>query len=177
MVATLAKLAPGASWEERYTALTGAMAGPLAALDALAQEHAAASGVRFAGFDSSAAPSKDTKSMADVCAGLGLGHFGAAGTVSCASFLTRVFKSVGRAAGGSLDLVGFSGFMLAWVIALRHLSLCEEPAALACLLACTGFFTRTTCCKMCRSSHRSHVTTTRSHCARTPVRGFSAQLP
>ena len=52
--------------------------------------------------------------MAEVCtAGLGLPHFGAAGTVQCASFLTRVFKSVGTAAGGALDLVGFSGFMLA----------------------------------------------------------------
>ena len=114
MVATLAALPPAASWEERFAALAAAITPPMAALDALARAHASTSGVRFAGFDSSAAPSKETASMAEVCeVGLGLPHFGAAGTVQCASFLTRVFKSVGTAAGGTLDLVGFSGFMLA----------------------------------------------------------------
>ena len=52
---------------------------------------------------------------------LGLPHFGAAGTLAAAAFLTRFFKSFGRDAGGPVDLLGFSGLMLA----------CLEDAGLA----------------------------------------------
>lgn len=63
---------------------------------------------KFAGIDSSAAPSKDCASMVDVYQQLGVPYFGAAGTVEASALLTRVFKSV-----TALPLVGFSGLMLA----------------------------------------------------------------
>ena len=65
-------------------------------------------GFRFSGFDTSAAPSKDCASMVDVYKGMGVPHFGAAGSVEASALLTRVFKSI---TGG--DAVGFSGLMLA----------------------------------------------------------------
>ena len=65
-------------------------------------------GFTFAGFDSSAAPSKDCGSMAEVYELMGVAHFGASGTVEASSLLTKVFKSV-----QGVELVGFSGLMLA----------------------------------------------------------------
>ncbi len=62
----------------------------------------------FSGFDSSAAPSKDCSSMAEVYQLMGVEYFGAAGTVEASSLLTRVFRSI-----TGVDLVGFSGLMLA----------------------------------------------------------------
>jgi uncharacterized protein (UPF0210 family) len=62
----------------------------------------------FSGFDSSAAPSKDCASMAQVYQLLGVPYFGASGTVEASALLTKVFKSIER-----VDLVGFSGLMLA----------------------------------------------------------------
>ena len=62
----------------------------------------------FAGFDSSAAPSKSCASMVEVYKELGVKNFGAAGTVEVSSLLTRVFKSMTH-----VNLVGFSGLMLA----------------------------------------------------------------
>ncbi|WP_435237770.1 DUF711 family protein [Psychromonas sp. PT13] len=62
----------------------------------------------FAGFDSSAAPSKNCASMTDVYEAMGVPHFGASGTVEASALLTRVFKSI-----SGVDLVGFSGLMLA----------------------------------------------------------------
>ena len=63
---------------------------------------------QFAGMDSSAAPSKNCASMAQVYELLGVPYFGAAGTVEASALLTRVFKSVQH-----VPLVGFSGLMLA----------------------------------------------------------------
>ncbi|WP_444936048.1 DUF711 family protein [Microbulbifer sp. JMSA004] len=63
---------------------------------------------RFSGFDSSAAPSKDCSSMAEVYKQMGVEYFGASGTVEASSLLTKVFKSI-----EGVDLVGFSGLMLA----------------------------------------------------------------
>lgn len=85
----------------------------MAALDALCKQHAKASGVPYLGVDTSAAPSKDAQSLCRVCELLGLDHFGAAGTLALAQLLTRLFKSFGTAQGGTLHLLGFSGFMLA----------------------------------------------------------------
>ena len=65
-------------------------------------------GFAFAGFDSSAAPSKNCSSMVDVYEQMGVEYFGASGTVEASSLLTRVFKSI-----KGVDLVGFSGLMLA----------------------------------------------------------------
>lgn len=62
----------------------------------------------FSGFDSSAAPSKDCASMAEVYQQMGVEYFGASGTVEASALLTKVFKSV-----EGVDLVGFSGLMLA----------------------------------------------------------------
>ena len=62
----------------------------------------------FAGFDSSAAPSKDCHSMATVYEKMGVEYFGASGTVEASALLTKVFKSV-----QGVPLVGFSGLMLA----------------------------------------------------------------
>ena len=63
---------------------------------------------KFAGVDSSAAPSKDCSSMVEVYQQLGVEYFGAAGTVEASALLTRVFKSIKHT-----PLVGFSGLMLA----------------------------------------------------------------
>lgn len=65
-------------------------------------------GFKFAGLDSSAAPSKDCASMTDVYELLGVEYFGASGTVEASALLTRVFKSIKH-----IPLVGFSGLMLA----------------------------------------------------------------
>ncbi|MFZ7223784.1 DUF711 family protein [Avibacterium avium] len=62
----------------------------------------------LAGFDSSAAPSKNCHSMTKVYELLGVPYFGAAGTVEVSELLTRVFKSI-----KNVNLVGFSGLMLA----------------------------------------------------------------
>ena len=62
----------------------------------------------FAGFDSSAAPSKNCSSMVDVYKEMGVEYFGASGTVEASSLLTKVFKSI-----KGVSLVGFSGLMLA----------------------------------------------------------------
>ncbi len=62
----------------------------------------------FAGFDSSAAPSKNCASMTAVYEQMGVEYFGAAGTVEASALLTRVFKSI-----EGVNLVGFSGLMLA----------------------------------------------------------------
>lgn len=63
---------------------------------------------KFSGFDSSAAPSKNCASMAEVYEQMGVEYFGAAGTVEVSALLTKVFKSVKET-----ELVGFSGLMLA----------------------------------------------------------------
>ncbi|MFQ6372966.1 DUF711 family protein [Shewanella sp. YIC-542] len=63
---------------------------------------------KFSGFDSSAAPSKNCSSMAEVYEEMGVEYFGSSGTVEASSLLTRVFKSL-----KGVNLVGFSGLMLA----------------------------------------------------------------
>jgi len=75
--------------------------------DIIVQQHIG-KGFEFAGLDSSAAPSKNCSSMADVYQLMGVEHFGASGTVEVSELLTRVFKSI-----KGVPLVGFSGLMLA----------------------------------------------------------------
>lgn len=65
---------------------------------------------KFAGIDSSAAPSKNCASMTEVYRLMGVPYFGAAGTTEISSLLTKVFKSI-----KNVPLVGFSGLMLAVV--------------------------------------------------------------
>ena len=97
----------GAAWSAAASTLRDAMEAHITPLVAAAREVSASTGVRFAGLDSSAAPSKEVSSMCSVFEALGIPHFGASGTVEAAAFLTRVFKSV-----RGVDLVGFSGLML-----------------------------------------------------------------
>jgi len=65
---------------------------------------------KFAGIDTSAAPSKNCASMVDVYKLLGVPYFGASGTLEASALLTRVFK-----AQKGCELIGFSGLMLAVV--------------------------------------------------------------
>ena len=97
-----------ADWDAAALAMRTAVERHVAPIAQVCREHAAASGRRFAGIDSSPAPSQSVASMADVVKLLGVPHFGASGTIEAASLLTKVFKSVKGA-----PLVGFSGFMLA----------------------------------------------------------------
>jgi uncharacterized protein (UPF0210 family) len=63
---------------------------------------------KFAGIDTSAAPSKDCSSVVDIYNLLGVPYFGASGTLEASSLLTKVFKSQ-----KGCELIGFSGLMLA----------------------------------------------------------------
>ena len=96
-----------AAWADAAAKLRDAMEAHVGPLVAAAREVSAESGVPFSGLDSSAAPSKDVSSICELFEALGVHHFGAAGTVEAAAFLTRVFKSV-----RGVDLIGFSGLML-----------------------------------------------------------------
>lgn len=95
------------AWSNAAAKLKAAIETHTVPIVAAAQAVAASSGVRFAGLDSSAAPSKDTVSMCTIFEDLGVPFFGASGTVEAAAFLTRVFKNT-----SVCDLVGFSGLML-----------------------------------------------------------------
>ncbi len=65
---------------------------------------------KFAGIDTSAAPSKNCSSMVDVYKLLGVPYFGVSGTIEASALLTKVFKSQ-----KGCELIGFSGLMLAVV--------------------------------------------------------------
>lgn len=67
-----------------------------------------AKGWTYIGMDTSAAPSKNCTSMAELYRLLGVPYFGASGTVETSALLTRVFK-----AQENVQLQGFSGLMLA----------------------------------------------------------------
>ena len=67
-----------------------------------------AEGWTYIGMDTSAAPSKNCTSMAELYRLLGVPYFGASGTVEASALLTRVFK-----AQENVQLQGFSGLMLA----------------------------------------------------------------
>ncbi|WP_455018636.1 DUF711 family protein, partial [Kingella denitrificans] len=67
-----------------------------------------AEGWTYIGMDTSAAPSKNCTSMAELYRLLGVPYFGASGTVETSALLTRVFK-----AQENVQLQGFSGLMLA----------------------------------------------------------------
>ena len=122
LVSALQALPADATMSQRFEAMRAAVAPHMEAVDAVCRQAAAEKGApRYAGIDTSAAPSKDAPSLCRVCELLGLPHFGAAGTLAVAQLLTRLFKSFGTAQGGKVELLGFSGFMLA----------CLEDAGLA----------------------------------------------
>ncbi len=97
---------------EKYNAYYQAMCTALnyhtAKINHIIENIPADSSFRFAGIDSSAAPSKNCTSMTSIYEAMGVEYFGASGTVEASSLLTRVFKSV-----KNIELVGFSGLMLA----------------------------------------------------------------
>jgi len=97
-----------AAYTKAYHALRDALQYYVTDVASVAKSFQHACSFRFAGIDSSAAPSKNCSSMVDVYRLLGVEYFGASGTVEASSLLTKVFKSV-----TGVELVGFSGLMLA----------------------------------------------------------------
>jgi len=97
-----------AAYKKAYHALREALQYYVTDVASVAESFQHAYTFRFAGVDSSAAPSKNCSSMVDVYRLLGVEYFGASGTVEASSLLTKVFKSV-----TGVKLVGFSGLMLA----------------------------------------------------------------
>ena len=65
-------------------------------------------GWHYAGMDTSAAPSKNCTSMAEIYRLLRVPHFGASGSIAASALLTRVFKTL-----NNVRAIGFSGLMLA----------------------------------------------------------------
>ena len=91
-----------------YEAMSSALQYHIYRLQSIIDQSALDTSFTFAGFDSSAAPSKNCASMATIYELMGVEYFGAAGTVEVSALLTRVFKSI-----KDVNLVGFSGLMLA----------------------------------------------------------------
>merc|ERR1712216_365782 len=107
MVNVLQEHPSGSTWSAKYAALNSAVEAHTSKLAEIAKAISEAHGVRFAGFDTSAAPSKDADSLCTVFKLLGVPYFGSPGSVECAAFLTRVFKGI-----KGIDQIGFSGLML-----------------------------------------------------------------
>ncbi|MDO6561957.1 DUF711 family protein [Amphritea sp. 1_MG-2023] len=91
-----------------YTVMREALQHHISAIDTIVTHTALPADFMFAGFDSSAAPSKSCASMTAVYEQMGVDYFGASGTVEASALLTRVFKSI-----QGVQLTGFSGLMLA----------------------------------------------------------------
>ena len=98
----------GEDWAAAAREMRTAVERHVLPIAAVCNEHASTSGRRFAGVDSSPAPSQRVASMAEVVELLGVPHFGASGSIEAAALLTKVFKSI-----EGVPLCGFSGFMLA----------------------------------------------------------------
>ena len=95
-------------YKNYYEVMHGALQYHVTAIDEIIERSDPNKDFSFAGFDSSAAPSKNCASMVEVYELMGVEYFGASGTVEASSLLTRVFKSI-----KGVNLVGFSGLMLA----------------------------------------------------------------
>ncbi|VVS95631.1 DUF711 family protein [Desulfoluna spongiiphila] len=97
-----------ARFKNYHRAMGNALQHHISAIQGIIHRSGIDAGFAFSGFDSSAAPSKNCASMAEVYEEMGVAYFGASGTVEASALLTRVFKSI-----EGVDLVGFSGLMLA----------------------------------------------------------------
>lgn len=97
-------------YEIAYESMQKALQYHVEYLANIAKEYSHDKYLKFAGVDSSAAPSKNCSSMVEVYKLLGVPYFGASGSVEASSILTKVFKSI-----ENVDLIGFSGLMLAVV--------------------------------------------------------------
>ncbi len=91
-----------------YQVMSEALQFHINQINTVVQKNCLNQGFDFAGYDSSAAPSKNCASMVEVYEQMGVDYFGAAGTVEASALLTKVFKSINK-----VNLVGFSGLMLA----------------------------------------------------------------
>jgi len=101
-------LSHGKKLKGYYDVMSESLGHHITIIKQIVKHNAVGAPFEFAGFDSSAAPSKDCASMVEVYEEMGIEYFGAAGTVEASSLLTKVFKSV-----KGVELVGFSGLMLA----------------------------------------------------------------
>jgi uncharacterized protein (UPF0210 family) len=95
-------------YRQYYDVMSEALQYHISAINKIIEKASLGDEFIFCGFDSSAAPSKDCKSMVTVYEEMGVEYFGASGTVEASSLLTKVFKSI-----QGVKLVGFSGLMLA----------------------------------------------------------------
>lgn len=91
-----------------YTAMRQALQYHADAIQALIATTPLDGSWRYIGMDTSAAPSKNCTSMAEIYRLLRVPHFGAAGSIEASALLTRVFKTL-----ENVRAVGFSGLMLA----------------------------------------------------------------
>ena len=97
-----------AFFQAAYTAMRHALQYHADAVQAIIAATPLDGGWRYAGMDTSAAPSKNCISIAEIYRLLRVPHFGAAGSIEASALLTRVFKTL-----ENVRAVGFSGLMLA----------------------------------------------------------------
>lgn len=97
-----------AQMQAAFTAMKNALQYHIDRVQSIIADTPLAKGWTYIGMDTSAAPSKNCTSMAELYRLLGVPYFGASGTVEASALLTRVFK-----AQENVQLQGFSGLMLA----------------------------------------------------------------
>ena len=97
-----------AQMQAAFTAMKNALQYHIDRVQGIITATPLAEGWTYIGMDTSAAPSKNCTSMAELYRLLGVPYFGASGTVEASALLTRVFK-----AQENVQLQGFSGLMLA----------------------------------------------------------------
>ena len=97
-----------AQMQAAFTAMKNALQYHIDRVQSIITDTPLAKGWTYIGMDTSAAPSKNCTSMAELYRLLGVPYFGASGTVEASALLTRVFK-----AQENVQLQGFSGLMLA----------------------------------------------------------------
>ncbi|EGC18325.1 Uncharacterized conserved protein [Kingella denitrificans] len=97
-----------AQMQAAFTAMKNALQYHIDRVQSIIAATPLAEGWTYIGMDTSAAPSKNCTSMAELYRLLGVPYFGASGTVEVSALLTRVFK-----AQENVQLQGFSGLMLA----------------------------------------------------------------
>ncbi|WP_311336497.1 DUF711 family protein [Cardiobacterium hominis] len=99
---------PGDYQRAAYHAMHRALQHHTDAVQAIIAATALDEGWHYAGMDTSAAPSKNCTSMAEIYRLLRVPHFGASGSIAASALLTRVFKTL-----NNVRAIGFSGLMLA----------------------------------------------------------------
>ena len=97
-----------AQMQAAFTAMKNALQYHIDRVQSIIAATPPAEGWTYIGMDTSAAPSKNCTSMAELYRLLDVPYFGASGTVEASALLTRVFK-----AQENVQLQGFSGLMLA----------------------------------------------------------------